>query len=99
VLFSECRRTVNQHHQLYDPADFIKVTDCSIQGAEKVDGNSASSSLPILSRDITAELASPRFTIPLCDVAGNKNQVAGSDERNKCRSRRSNFRKDYIQRF
>src|ERR1044071_4149357 len=94
VLFSERGRAVNQHHHLYDPAEFIEVTHCSIQSAEKVDGNSPRSPLSLRSRDITAELASPRFTIPLCDMAGDINQVAGSDEWNKGRSRRSNFGKN-----
>lgn len=91
VLFRERGYAVNQHHHLYDPFNFIKVTHGSVQSAEKVNGNSSCSPLPILGRGVAAELTGPRNPVPLGDVAGDINRVARSDERNKGRNRYSDF--------
>ena len=75
MLFNECRRAVDQDHQLDDLPDLIEIADSQIQRRQQVDCYAARSYCSELRGEICAKLSHPVFAVLLRDMARQENPL------------------------
>src|SRR5229473_2344456 len=97
MLLRERWRAVHQDHQLHDPPHLVQIAHCSLQRPHQINRHAARRFLPLLRRDLAAELPRPRLLIFLRDVSCHEDDVARAHKRNISRCRRRNFRQRYFQ--
>src|SRR5580692_5564314 len=80
MLFSECRRAVDQDHQLDDLPNLIEIADSQIQRRQQVDCDTARSYCSELRGEICAKLSHPGFAVLLRDMARHEDLIGATHE-------------------
>jgi len=83
VLLGETWGAVYEDHEFDDSGDVVEVADRGVQGAEQVDGGGARGLFALGGGQLRAELADPGLAIALGDVAAEKKELSGLDERHE----------------